>query len=330
MKVFPQPEILAVVDAPTPELVEQASTKLAEALSARKDLIQEVHQAQGGRFFDQNGLLYLPTPEVAQLTDGLVKAGPLLQTLAADPSLRGALGALSLGLTGVQYGQIRLDDLAKPMTMAADTVQEALGGRPASFSWRVLVSGKAADPQELRRFIEIEPLLDYRALEPGRAATNAIMQTVQELHLAADHQARVRITGLAPMNDDQFSTIKENASLNVAVSLAAVFVILWLALHYARIILAVVINLAVGLAIAAAFGLFLVGALNIISVAFFGLTSPWVWQSPQPLAFSWSARSISSRSPSLCCLSALASISGCNSASVIGQSVMIMAICARG
>ena len=134
MKVFPQPEILAVVDAPTPELVEQASTKLAEALSARKDLIQGVHQAQGGRFFDQNGLLYLPTPEVAQLTDGLVKAGPLLQTLAADPSLRGALGALSLGLTGVQYGQIQLDDLAKPMTMAADTVQEALEGRPASFS----------------------------------------------------------------------------------------------------------------------------------------------------------------------------------------------------
>ena len=114
-------------------------------------------------------------------------------------------------------------------------------------------------------------MLDYRALEPGRAATNAIMQTVQQLHLAADHQARVRITGLAPINDDQFSTIKENASLNVAVSLAAVFVILWLALHYARIILAVVINLAVGLAIAAAFGLFLVGALNIISVAFFVL-----------------------------------------------------------
>jgi uncharacterized protein len=271
MKAFPQPEVLVVVDGPTPELVEQASTKLAEALAARRDLIQGVHQAQGGRFFEQNGLLYLPTPEVAQLTDGLVKAGPLLQAVAADPSLRGALGALSFGLAGVQYGQIQLDDLARPMTMAADTVQEALEGRPASFSWRVLVSGKAADPQELRRFIEVEPVLDYSALEPGRAATNAIMQTAQELHLAADYQARVRITGLAPMNDDQFATIKENATLNVAVSLAAVFVILWLALHYVRIILAVVINLAAGLAIAAAFGLFLVGALNIISVAFFVL-----------------------------------------------------------
>jgi len=32
MKAFPQPDILVVVDAPTPELVEQAVTKLAQAL----------------------------------------------------------------------------------------------------------------------------------------------------------------------------------------------------------------------------------------------------------------------------------------------------------
>jgi uncharacterized protein len=271
LKAFPQPEVLVVVDAPTPELVEQASTKLADALATRTDLIRAVHQAQGGRFFEQNGLLYLPTPEIARLTAGLVNAAPLLQTLAADPSLRGALSALSLGLIGVQYGQIQLADLVRPMTMAADTVQEALEDRPPNFSWRLLASRKPAEPQELRRFIEIEPVLDYGALEAGRAATNAIVQTAREADLATDYQARVRITGLAPMNDDQFATMRESAPLNVTVSVAAVLVILWLALHYARIIVAVAINLVVGLAIAAAFGLFLVGALNIISVAFFVL-----------------------------------------------------------
>jgi hypothetical protein len=34
--------------------------------------------------------LYLPTGEVERLTDGLLNADPLLQKLAADPSLRGA------------------------------------------------------------------------------------------------------------------------------------------------------------------------------------------------------------------------------------------------
>jgi hypothetical protein len=271
MKAFPQPEMLVVIDAPTPELVDQASSQLAQALAHRSDRFRAVHEMQSGSFFQRNGLLYLPESEVARLTQGLVQADPLLQTLAADPSLRGALGALDLGLMGVQYGQIQLDDLARPMAMASDTVQEALAGRPANFSWRALASGKAPEPQELRRFIEVEPVLDFSALEPGRAASDAIMQIVRELRLDLDYQARVRLTGLVPMNDDQFATLRESAPLAAAVSLVSVFVILWLALRYKRIILAVAINLAAGLAISAAFGLLMVGALNVISVAFFVL-----------------------------------------------------------
>jgi hopanoid biosynthesis associated RND transporter like protein HpnN len=271
MKAFPQPEMLVVIDAPTPELVDQASSQLAEALAHRSDRFRAVHEMQGGPFFQRNGLLYLPESEVARLMQGLVAADPLLQTLAADPSLRGALGALDLGLMGVQYGQIQLDDLARPMATASDTVQEALAGRPASFSWRALASGKAPEPQELRRFIEVEPVLDFSALEPGRAASDAVMQIVRELRLDLDYQARVRLTGLVPMNDDQFATLRESAPATAAVSLVSVFVILWLALRYKRIILAVAINLAAGLAISAAFGLLMVGALNVISVAFFVL-----------------------------------------------------------
>src|SRR5207237_7044274 len=97
-------------------------------------------------------------------------AAPLLGDLSADASLRGALGALSSGLMGVANGMYTLDALAPAMTMAADTVDAALQGRRTNFSWRALANGKAPDPSELRRFIEIEPVLDYQALEPGRAA----------------------------------------------------------------------------------------------------------------------------------------------------------------
>ena len=107
--------------------------------------------------------MYLPTSAVAGLTEGFVKAGPLLQTLAADPSLRGALNGLSLGLMGVQYGQIQLDQLARPMSMASETVEDALAGRPVTFSWQTLASGEAVEPQQLRRYIEIEPVLDFTA-----------------------------------------------------------------------------------------------------------------------------------------------------------------------
>jgi len=271
MRSFPQPDILVVVDAPTPELVEEATTKLVEALTARQDAIRAIHQPQSGEFFERNGLLYLPTGEIERLTAGLMQGAPLLQKLSADPSLRGSLNALGLGLTGVQFGQVALDDLARPMTMAADTVSEALAGRPASFSWHVLASGKPAEPQELRRFMAVEPVLDFSALEPGRRATNAIAQTVLDLELTSNYQAQVRLTGIVPINDDGFATLKHNAALNAAVSVLAVLIILWLALHSLRIIFAVAISLIVGLAISAAAGLLLVGALNLISVAFFVL-----------------------------------------------------------
>jgi uncharacterized protein len=271
MAAFPQREILAVVQAPTPELVEQASTKLAEALGARHDLIRAVRQQQSGAFFERNGLLYLPTEEVARIADGLARADALLETLAADPSLRGTLDALSFGVMGVERKELKLDDMTRPMTLAADTAEDVLAGRPASFSWRVLAAGKPAEPRDLRRFIEVEPVLDFSALQPGHAATSAITQTAADLKLAADYRASVRLTGLIPIDDDEFGTLKQNAGLNAAVSLLAVLIILWLALRSFRIIFAVAVSITVGLAVSAAWGLFLVGAFNLISVAFFVL-----------------------------------------------------------
>ena len=70
------------------------------------------------------------------------------------------------------------------------------------------------------------------------------------------------------MNDDEFATIKENAALNATLTIAVVLFILWMALRWWRIILAVFISLAVGLSVTAALGMLLVGALNLISVYF--------------------------------------------------------------
>src|SRR5262249_7383635 len=100
LESFPRRQILVVIDAPTPELVDQAAAKLAHALATRSERIHSVRQIQGGNFFARNGLLYLPTDEVARVTDGLTRADVLLIILAADPSLRGLIPALSRGITG--------------------------------------------------------------------------------------------------------------------------------------------------------------------------------------------------------------------------------------
>jgi len=270
-KAFPHRPILVVVDAPTPELADQASARLQAALNAHSDQFSVVTEIGGGRFFARNGMVFLSLSDVERVTEAFERADALVGTLAADPSLRGILDALSLTLEGVARGELGLEALSWPMTSAADTLQAVIEGRPASFSWQALSAGKPAAPDELRRFIQIEPKLDFGAIEPGRAATDAIARTASDLALGADFQARARQTGRIPMEDDEFGMIKENAGLQLALSLSAVLIILWFALRSFRLIFAVSICLIVGLAISAAAGLFVVGTLNLISLAFFVL-----------------------------------------------------------
>ena len=40
-------------------------------------------------------------------------------------------------------------------------------------SWRSLITGAAPRPEEIRRFIEVKPRLDFDALEPGLEANDA-------------------------------------------------------------------------------------------------------------------------------------------------------------
>jgi hypothetical protein len=271
MHTFPQGDVIVVVEAPTAEFADAATAKLAAALRADHPHITAVDATQSEPFFAQNALLYLPTEQLQRVAGGMQQVAPLVGTLAADPSLRGVLGALSYGLMGVANGVYSLNDLAPAMNMGSDTIEAALAGRPARFSWRALLEGKPPSASALRRFIRVTPVRNFTALEPGRAATDAIMATAARLNLAGDYQARVRLTGLVPIDDAQFATLTDHVVRNGAIAIIAVVIILWLALRSWRIIAAALISLACGLAMAAALGLWLVGALNLISVAFFVL-----------------------------------------------------------
>jgi hypothetical protein len=268
-KAFPQFDmIIAVVDAPTPELVEEATGALVARLSQQKNFFRSVEDLQGSSFFAQNGLLFEQTDQLAPQMSMMSQAQRLIQVLAGDPSLRGVVRALQFGLLGVQGGNIKLDDMTWPMTLAANTLDQVKANQPASFSWRVLVQGHEAKPTDLLRFVKLQAVLDYSELEPGLKASNAVRAAAADLNLASAYQARVRLTGPVPMNDDQFATIKENAVLNAVVTIGVVLFILWMALRWMRIIFAVFVSLVVGLSVTAALGLLLVGTLNLISVYF--------------------------------------------------------------
>jgi len=259
---------LVVINAPTTEYASRAAAELAAKLKLQPQLFRTVNDIGGNEFFARNGLLYRSTDDVASFSKGLGQAAPLVGTLVGDPSLRGLTRTLSLGLIGVQNKMTTLDALARPLSMASATIENILAGRPASFSWQSMLSGQDPGLSDLRQLIEVRPVLDFSALQPGQASSNAIRQAASDLRLDQKYQARVRLTGSVPMADEEFATVQQGALENAIATVIIVLLILWLALKSARLIVAVFINLAVGLALTAALGLMMVGALNMISVAF--------------------------------------------------------------
>lgn len=269
-KAFPDrvDQILVVIDGKTPELTEAAARLLSDKLRERIDLSESVVRPDGGPFFNRSALLFMPVDGVRKSTEELLKARPLLATLASDPSLRGIADAFSstAGLVREKTGNLDLFD--EPMARLGDALGDLLSGRQTFFSWQTLLSGKTPGPHELRTLIEVKPVLDRTALQPGKIPSDFIRQSAKDLGLTPDHGIRIRLTGAVPLADEQYAAIEEGATLNRVITALVVLFILWLALRSPRIVLAVALSVVVGLAATAAAGLKMVGALNVISLAF--------------------------------------------------------------
>ena len=267
---FPQRAdlIAIVVDAATPELAERAAASLAQHLGTDTRHFRTVRRPDAGTYFEKEGLLFLSKAELAETMERMIAAQPLLGMLAADPTLRGVMDALTTMMEGAARDPSAAAQLARPLDLLADAFEASIAGRARPISWRTMINARPPDARELRRFILVRPVLDYQALQPGAEATSAIRTTAAALGLDGDHGVRVRLTGPVPLGDEEFATLEEGAGVNAAVMLGALVTLLWVALRSWRLVLAVAVTLVVGLALTAAFGLAAYGRFNLISVAF--------------------------------------------------------------
>lgn len=266
-RAFPQKTdmTLAVVDAPAVEFADKAAAELAARLATETDVFRAVSRPGAGEFFAHNALLFASLDDVKSLTGKLEDAKPLLNRLAQDPSLTGLSNLLSVTLqTPLLTGQVKLADMRDLLGHAADTTEAVLAGRAAALSWRGLVTPDTV----ARSYVQVQPVVDYASLEAGANAATRIREAAAELKLAERYGARVRLTGSRPLSDEEFASVREDAGPNAVITLLAVLVVLWLAVRSGKMILAVFITLLAGLAVTFAVGLMMVGALNMISVAF--------------------------------------------------------------
>src|SRR5204863_4647299 len=141
-----------------------ATARLTAELEKHPDHIKSVRMPQGGEFFARNAMLFLPLPQLQQTVQQLREAGPLAGMLNADPSVRGVMQALSVGIQGAEQNQFPAAALSRPMSQLSDTLEALFANKRPDFSWQQLLSGQTPSPAQLRGFVEIEPKLDFSAL----------------------------------------------------------------------------------------------------------------------------------------------------------------------
>lgn len=272
-RAFPQKvdTLVAVIDGDSGFLAEKAAEALAGRLSGQPDKFTLVSRPDALPFFRTHGLLYLSNEELADSLDQIVQAQPMFGAMVSDPSLRGFMGMLGLMAQGVQAGAIDADQIKRPLAEIEKTLQAVLDNRSYALDWRQMMPADGGDPfveRERRRYIIMKPVLDYSSLQPGLEASTAVRQAVADLGLSSETGVRVRLTGPVALSDDEFSSIAEGTGLAVISSGILVFSLLFAALGSWRIVVPIALTLIVGLVASTAFALFVVGSLNLISVAF--------------------------------------------------------------
>src|SRR5581483_2717785 len=207
--LFPQNTglLVIVVDGKTPDAAEDATAALYEKIKARTDLFSSVRRPDGGSYFEQHGLLYLPTEQVQKISDSVIEAQPFIGSLTADPSLRGLFNTLSTFVQGVQANQVPISRLEKPLAAISRTLSDALAGGKQPMSWQTLLIDQKPDQNMLRHLILAQPKRDFTALKPGAVATKFVRDQVKELGLTPDIGVTIRLTGPVALNDEEFGTV---------------------------------------------------------------------------------------------------------------------------
>ncbi|WP_397448008.1 MMPL family transporter [Pseudomonas sp. NA-150] len=268
---FPQfsDTLTAVVRAPTPEEARESALILARALAADSQHFRSVSTPGISAFFDRQGLLLLPSTELFGVIDSMLQNSQLLDPLVVDPSARGVFKALGRLVEVVQFGATDyLTGFNAPLTSIGKILDDSLAGQSAPLSWQTLLIPQAASPDGGMELLLIHPLLDHDALEPGGAATQAMLAIVAELPDVKAGRVQVHYTGSVPLSDEEFRSLTDRAAPIALGAATLVIVFLVLALRSWRLVLPVVLTVLFGLIYTLGFAALAVGRLNLVSVAF--------------------------------------------------------------
>jgi hopanoid biosynthesis associated RND transporter like protein HpnN len=260
--------LLIVIDAPTPARADELAAELLRRLRAQPERYQSPLLAGEGEFFERNGLLYLPTAELAELTDRLAAAQPLIGLLGDRLDGAAVLGVARQAIAADSGGG--MTELASFYEELARTIGRVAEGAAPTFAWDGLIQiSPERDPNSVgRRIITVQPDVDFSRMQPAAAAIAEVRQMVREIAARPPGDVRVRLTGTVAMEHEELLSVSRGAGLGALATILMVALVLYAALRSWRLLFASIVTLAAGLSLTAAFAAVAVGQLNLLSIAF--------------------------------------------------------------
>lgn len=272
---FPDLEnnLLAVVEAPTPEQATLAARQVERELAALPDVVNSVSWPAGSEFFQNNGLLFLSLEELEALSERLTAAQPLLGRLARQTDAAALFELLAQIAERSSAGESSDDsippafDVDRLHGQVAQAIDAGLAGAPELLSWQRLLGGDDSTEERAREILLINPVLDH-----GRAL--AAREVMERMHDMRDRlglnegPVRLRFTGSAALSYEEMRSVIEGAGLTGMLALIVVSIVMLGGLRSVPLSLIALVNLALGLVITAGFAAVAIGRVNLISVSF--------------------------------------------------------------
>ncbi len=267
-KIFPQntDSILLVVEASTPEMAHAAVKTLDGRLRKKPEHIKSVYTPFGGSFFEKNALLYLDLLELEQLAKAVAESKPFIEELMQDRNLPGLFTMLSDSYHKTHWENEPL--LYSLFRRMAEAIQASLAGLDYVLAWHSIMLKQDLEASRTRRFILVQPQLDYQKLLPAETALQAIRRIIQESAVSVIPGVRVRVTGEVALAHEELQVVSRRAGIAAILALGMVCFTLTLAFHSWRLMVVTLLTLLVGLSLSAGFATVAVGQLNILSLAF--------------------------------------------------------------
>ena len=258
---FPQfsNNIMVVIDAKKSDVAKDIASKMYSEIKKQEGkLFTDIFYPNELDFFKKNGLLYLSEEELEKWLDQIVNYQPFISRLAESPSLYGLLSTIDLFLL-VDLNDQHIDRLNKLLGKIFDINSTAV-------AWGDFFSDN--EKPNNREIIYLQPKLDFTNFFPSEKTLFFLKQKIKNIDNEHWDNFNIRLTGTAPMEHDELSTLGKDAKIGITISLILVLLFIGFALRNLTLIFVSFLTLIIGLIWTTAFALLFFQELNLISIAF--------------------------------------------------------------